>query len=80
MSRDLTPPTWDYDPARWELVQEVFLGAEGLGGARLGEYLDRKCAGDEKLRAQVEDLLRGADGAADLIDGAVARGLKVVGG
>jgi serine/threonine protein kinase len=41
----------------WNTVEETFLQASELKGDARDEYLDRACAGDPALRAEVESLL-----------------------
>ncbi len=43
--------------ARWERIKAVFAGATELPAERRTEFLDRECAGDAELRAEVESLL-----------------------
>ena len=46
---------------RLERVEELFLAAFELPTERRGSFLERECAGDDELRAEIEDLLA-ADG------------------
>lgn len=48
-------------PERWQKVDEVFAGTEGLSNAALESYLVRECSGDAELRQEVESLLIHAD-------------------
>ncbi|MEM9378554.1 MAG: serine/threonine-protein kinase [Planctomycetota bacterium] len=43
--------------AEFERIAEVFEGARGLRGAARAAYLDGACAGDDALRAEVDELL-----------------------
>ena len=47
----------DASARQWLRVEEAFHGAVGLTGAERKEWLDRICAGDPMLRAEVESLL-----------------------
>ncbi|RMH15278.1 MAG: hypothetical protein D6696_21155 [Acidobacteria bacterium] len=44
-------------PERWQRIKEIFDRAAGLSGDERSAYLDRACAGDGELRAEVESLL-----------------------
>ena len=44
-------------PERWQQVHAVFAEAQCLVGAERAMFLDRACAGDDPLRAEVEQLL-----------------------
>lgn len=44
-------------PDRWNVVQRVFLSALDLNEDDREAYLDRECAGDADLRAEVESLI-----------------------
>jgi serine/threonine protein kinase/tetratricopeptide (TPR) repeat protein len=44
-------------PGNWEKVQTVFAAAAELRGDERQRYLDRSCANDPELRAEVESLL-----------------------
>ncbi len=46
------------DPQHWQQVKEVFEGALECQGSARTDFLDRVCAGDVTLRAEVESLLR----------------------
>src|SRR5262249_43028279 len=48
-----------------ERVEEIFQEAAGLAAGDRAAYLDEACAGDELLRAMVEELLVSADAASD---------------
>jgi WD40 repeat protein/serine/threonine protein kinase len=55
-------------------VEEVFDAAADLPASQRGRFLDRACAGDEALRAEVESLLRHEGHAdSDLLGGAPRR-------
>jgi eukaryotic-like serine/threonine-protein kinase len=43
--------------ARWDRIQEVLTEALELAPAEVGAFLDRACAGDDALRAEVESLI-----------------------
>ena len=42
---------------RWQRLKRVFHGARELAAGARGAFLDRECAGDAELRAEVEELL-----------------------
>src|SRR6185503_6886221 len=46
------------DPQHWQQVKEVFEGALACQEAGRSEFLERVCAGDVRLRQEVESLLR----------------------
>ena len=48
-------------PDRWKKVNEIFQSAAELEGEEQKRYLEEKCQDDEKLRRDVDDLLK-ADG------------------
>jgi len=50
---------------RWRTIREILDGAIGLPADKRPEYLDRKCAGDVELRAEVESLLSSHERAGD---------------
>jgi eukaryotic-like serine/threonine-protein kinase len=45
------------DPSTWERLEAVFFAALEFGEEERAEYLDRACAGDPDLRAEVEAVL-----------------------
>jgi len=60
------------EPARWELVQELFEAAAGLPATERAAYLLARCAGDEALAAEVEELCAEDGRASPLLDRGVA--------
>ncbi len=61
---------------RFARVKEILLAARSLPGPERSAYLDRACAGDAALRAEVDSLLaHDADAPALLETGALAHGL-----
>ena len=56
------------DRARFSQVKDLFRQASALRGAQREELLDRSCAGDAELRAEVADLLAHASAATGLFD------------
>lgn len=44
-------------PDRWRRLKELFAEAECLEGGELSAFLSRECAGDDGLRAAIENLL-----------------------
>jgi eukaryotic-like serine/threonine-protein kinase len=56
------------DPTRWELVQSLFHGAAALPPDQRQEMLDRECAQDPTLLAEVMELLQHDGTAAPLLD------------
>jgi tetratricopeptide (TPR) repeat protein/predicted Ser/Thr protein kinase len=64
------------DPERWQKVKEVFHAALELRPEERPAYLDRKCAEDSELRAEVERLLGEQPRAAGFLeDSPVVEGL-----
>lgn len=49
------------DPRRWERVQEILADALELEADTREAFLDRACAGDVDLRAEVQSLLRASE-------------------
>ena len=47
-------------PERWQRLEALFEAADALDGEARLAYLDRECAGDSALRAEVDALLRQA--------------------
>ncbi len=60
---------------RWDRLTEIFHAAEALSPAKRSELLDRACAGDPVLRADVERLLAAHDRAGQFIQIPAAAGL-----
>lgn len=56
------------DARRWERIQELFHEAADLAPGARTALLDRACAGDPELRAQVEALLDGDAAGESLVD------------
>ena len=56
------------DARRWERIQELFHEAADLAPGARAALLDRACAGDPELRAQVEALLDGDAAGESLVD------------
>jgi eukaryotic-like serine/threonine-protein kinase len=54
-------------PEEWEKVSEIFHVASELEAADRSAYLDKACAGDVKLRHEVESLLAAGSKAGDFI-------------
>src|SRR5215467_2827705 len=60
---------------RWRRVEELYHAAQACDASRRTAYLAEACAGDEKLRREVESLLAqpaSADGFFDRLGAAVA--------
>ncbi|HEX8255903.1 MAG TPA: serine/threonine-protein kinase, partial [Thermoanaerobaculia bacterium] len=53
---------------RWRRVDELFAAALELDGGALTEFLDRQCAGDLALRAEVESMLTFARASKDFLE------------
>ena len=47
----------DIDPARWRQIREIFEAALDLDVSARTAFLEVRCAGDEALRAEVDDLI-----------------------
>ncbi len=60
------------DPERFGLVARVFERAVGLEPEARARYLDEACAGDARLRLEVERLITADTGAAAALDGVLA--------
>lgn len=43
---------------RWQQIESLYHSAQGLAGPARAAYLERACAGDEELRAEVASLVR----------------------
>src|SRR5262249_35822194 len=55
-------------PERWQLVEQLYLGALKQPPSERGVYLDRLCHGDEELRQEVQSLLRHTESNEGLLD------------
>ncbi len=60
---------------RWRRIEALFAQAVELDVAERRAWLDARCAGDEELRAEVEELLEASD-SETLIQGAVGLGAR----
>src|SRR6185295_8074772 len=58
-------------PERWRRINELFHAALDLPARERGDFLDRECAGDISLRAEVEKLVDGLDRAGSFIESPV---------
>ena len=58
----------------WERVEELFHGALALPASERPAYLDKACAGEAGLRAEVEALLKGADSQDGFLEGSPISG------
>src|SRR5690349_18746499 len=56
------------DAERWQQIDELFHAALSCEPARRSQFLLNQCAGDEKLRREVESLLSSLDEANDYIE------------
>ena len=56
---------------RWQSIKEVFLEAESMAPHEREAFLDRACAGDRALRAEIESLLASGETTEGWLDGAV---------
>jgi serine/threonine protein kinase len=56
---------------KWDQAQRLFLAAADLSQSDRALFLDRSCASDEELRAEVESLIEADRGSAEQIAGAV---------
>ena len=54
-----------YDP---KLVDNIFSAALDLEGVERAEYVDRRCAGDEGLKARITNLIAAAEADENLLD------------
>jgi serine/threonine-protein kinase len=59
-------------PPRLETVEEIFHAALDCAPDQLSAFLEKKCAGDESLRSQVEQLLAAHQQRGSFIEGPVA--------
>ena len=57
----------------WDRIGELFDEAVGLHADERVALLDRECAGNPALRAEVDSLLRAAGESVDFIGGSIAR-------
>jgi eukaryotic-like serine/threonine-protein kinase len=55
-------------PEKWEQVKELFALALEREAAERGDFLRQACAGDERLRAEIESLLASLDGAGTFLE------------
>ncbi len=58
-------------PETWRKVQQLFQDALQLQGRERSDLLDRVCANDASLRAEVEKLLRADERAGGFIEDAI---------
>ena len=65
----LVSPTAEH----WDRIGLLFDASVGLDSAGRAAFLDRECAGNPTLRAEVDSLLRAADEAGDFIGASIAR-------
>ncbi|HEX9735565.1 MAG TPA: serine/threonine-protein kinase [Thermoanaerobaculia bacterium] len=56
-------------PERWQQVKDVFAEAAGRAPEERSGFLDRACAGDGELRAEVESLLASEEREVEVVDG-----------
>ncbi len=66
------------DPEHWRRVEEIFHQAVALDDDQRAVLLDRACAGDPELRAEVEELLAADREAANTLESAVAGGAELL--
>lgn len=65
------------DPKKWREIERIFEDAQDLSVDKRKSYLDKACAGDDALRAEVESLLNvGEDDLAFLSEPIFDSGLK----
>jgi len=55
------------DEARWERIEEVCFNAMSLKGQARSAFLDKACADDPELKAEVEALVRASDARPDFL-------------
>jgi serine/threonine-protein kinase len=53
--------------AQWRQIEVLFNGAVTLAGDARRQYLDQACAGDERLRRDVESLLRASESGGNVV-------------
>lgn len=56
------------DARRWKLLQELYHRASEIDAAKRADFLDRECAKDPALRAELESLLAASEGATMFFD------------
>src|SRR5690242_6436679 len=56
------------DPERWQQIDQILQAALDLPTAEQQPFLDRACAGDEPLRAEVEALIDSYQQAGNFLD------------
>ncbi len=61
----------DLDPERWRRLEELFMAAEGRPRSEREAFLAGACAGDDDLRAGVEELLAAGEGSEARIERAI---------
>jgi len=65
------------NPERWLRLEGIFLAARELPAGEREAFLDRECAGDAALRADIVSLLGAADADPEFLDGtAVAQAVQ----
>ncbi|HWW75144.1 MAG TPA: hypothetical protein VNZ44_07105, partial [Pyrinomonadaceae bacterium] len=65
----------------WLRVEELFHAASALAGAERADFLARECAGDERLRREVESLVESLESERSLFERpALSLGLRVLSG
>jgi serine/threonine protein kinase/TolB-like protein len=55
-------------PERWQKVEALVHGALEVASPQRGAWIERACAGDASLRAEVEKLLRGEEGSRNFLE------------
>src|SRR5712691_2193463 len=71
-SLDIRHLSFPHMTPRLETVEEIFHGALDCEPDQLGAFLDKRCAGDEVLRREVEKLLAANREAGSFIEAPVA--------
>lgn len=61
----------------WLKLRDLFEAASDLGEPERGAYLDRECAGDAGLRAQIERTPEGDPGESQFLRRAVSGGIEL---
>ncbi|HKW96403.1 MAG TPA: protein kinase [Bryobacteraceae bacterium] len=61
---------------RWQRVEEVFHRAADLAPAEREAFLESACAGDDRLRHEVESLLANDEASGEMLGTAVARAIE----
>ena len=56
------------DGERWSRIETIFDAAAALPAAERARYLDRACAGDARLRSEIESLLASRDAAGSFLE------------